>query len=119
MTFLEAAATHGHQGNGPSSEAFKCLENALETLTDPDNPEYNELSAGFQKMLGKLSGKKEVKGTKCVTEAMVNVAIAQHVLLTLTSGYAILDKDHSRNLTNHSRVFPPQAFGFTGLGLGK
>ena len=117
VTYLEAAATHGCQGNGPSDEAFKVLEKALETLTNPCNTAIgNELSAGFLEILDNLFKK---KGKKPVTEAMVNVAITNHVLLNITSGYAILNKDHSRNLMNGRRVFLPQNFGFAGLALGK
>ena len=118
VTYLEAATTHGCQGNEPSDEAFKVLEKAVETLTDPSNTGGNELSFGFMAKLSNLVAK---KGKKPVPEAVVNVnvEIANHILLNLTNGYAILNKDHSSNLMKGGRVFLPHAVGCAGLALGK
>ena len=110
MTYLEAATTHGCQGNEPSDEAFKVLGKGLETLTDPSNTVGNELSSGFMAMLSNVVAK---KGKKPVPEAVVNVEIAHHVLLNLTNGYAILSKYHSSNLMKDERVL------LDDLGLGK
>ena len=114
VRYLEAATIHGCQGNEPRDEAFKILEKALENLTDPSNP-VNELSSGCVEMLNDITIK---KGKKNVPEAVVNVAIANDILLNLTSGCAILNKDHSSNMIG-KRLLVPQAMGWSGLGLGK
>ena len=116
VTYLEAATTHGCQGNEPSDEAFKVLEKAVKTLTDPSNTEGNKLSSGLTAKLRNLVAK---KGKKPVPEAVVNVEIANHILLNLTNGYAILNKDHSSSLMKGGRVFLPNALGCAGLALGK
>lgn len=116
VTYLEAATTHGCQGNEPSDEAFKVLGKALENLTDPSHTAGNELSSGFMDSLNALIME---KGKKPVPEAVVNVGIANHILLNLTSGYAILNKHHSRYLSDRrpsTRLWLPQVLGWSGLG---
>ena len=117
---MKATAVDGFQGSGPKHKAFEALEKALLALTNPSNKHGLNL-----KVMGVLEDqlikkKDATKENKTITEEVVNVAVVEHILLHLTSGFFILNKGHSKVKSQHPRrIFMPHTFGLSGLALGE
>ena len=119
VPFLEAAAADRAQDDGSKHKAFKVLEKALVTLTDPNNSfglSWEVLGLLDKRLLKKSKASKE---KKTFTEEAVNVAIVNHILQRLTRGCFILNKGHSKVLMRPKRSFLPETFRLGGLALGK
>lgn len=114
VEFLEAVTTKDHHYDGSKNmyEAFEVLNSALQILTEPGG--HCGLSWDLLKVLGDL-----IMNIKTHDEETVNGMIVYYILQHLTKSCFILNRGRSKVVSYVQRTYPPEAFSWDGLALGK